>query len=202
MSFIKGIRSLSIVLDSTLANNTKIKRFCKLRNVKIGNYSYVANGAQLIHTTIGQFCSIGPGVMSGLGKHPSTFVSSSPVFYSEKTFLGVKARFKQKFEEYEPVTIGHDCWIGARAILMDGIKVGNGAIIGAGAVVTKDVPPYAIVGGVPAKIIKYRFGSELQDKLEQSKWWQEKIDHLLEINHLIDNPHVFLHELHTLKTKR
>lgn len=76
------------------------------------------------------------------------------------------------FEEYEIVTIGHDVWIGMRAIVLDGITVGNGAVIAANSVVTKDVPPYAIVAGIPARIIKYRFDGDKIDKLEDSKWWE------------------------------
>ena len=88
------------------------------------------------------------------------------------------------FEEYETVTIGHDVWIGTRAIVLDGITVGNGAVIAANSVVTKDVPPYAIVAGVPAKIIKYRFNDDKINKLNDSKWWELDLN---EIKQKINN---------------
>ena len=69
------------------------------------------------------------------------------------------------------VIIGNDVWIGSHALILGGVKIGDGAVIGAGAVVTKDVPPYAVVGGVPARIIKYRFSQEIIDKLLEIKWW-------------------------------
>lgn len=77
-----------------------------------------------------------------------------------------------EFEEYAHIDIGNDVWIGARAIIMDGIKIGHGAVVAANAVVTKDIPPYAIVGGIPAKIIKYRFEPDKIERLIQSEWWK------------------------------
>jgi carbonic anhydrase/acetyltransferase-like protein (isoleucine patch superfamily) len=96
-------------------------------------------------------------------------VSSSPFFYKNEKL----SKDRTYFEEYRQTIIGNDVWIGARAILIDGITVGDGAVIGAGAVVTKDVPPYAIVGGVPAKIIKYRFEPEVIEFLLASQWWNK-----------------------------
>lgn len=75
------------------------------------------------------------------------------------------------FEDYKPIIIGNDVWIGARVVILDGVKVGDGAVIATGAIVTKDVPPYAIVGGVPAKIIKYRASEEQIREYADSEWW-------------------------------
>jgi len=82
------------------------------------------------------------------------------------------------FEELKRTQIGNDVWIGARAIVLDGISIGDGAVIAAGAVVTKDVPPYAIVGGVPAKLIRYRFEDDVIQELLKWKWWDLSLDDL------------------------
>ena len=88
--------------------------------------------------------------------------------------------------------IGNDVWIGTGAILLDGVTIGNGAIVAAGAVVNKDVPPYAVVGGVPAKIIKYRFSEEIVKKLEESRWWEKEESWLLKNAEKFSNIEIFL----------
>lgn len=143
-----------------------------LTNVHLGDAAYIANGSTIANTAIGKFCSIGPGVRSGLGVHPTHFVSTHPIFYSPKKQAGRTFADKEYFKENRPVNIAHDVWIGANAIIADGITIGTGAIIGAGAVVTKDVAPYAIVGGVPARLIRYRFSPDEIDRLLASRWWE------------------------------
>lgn len=150
-----------------------------MRDVSLGDFTYVSADCRLHNTRIGKFACIGPGVLSGLGMHPSRdFVSVHPAFYSPRNASGLAIASALHFEEQKAVIIGNDVWIGARAILLDGVVVGNGAIIGAGAVVTRDVPPYAIVGGVPAKMIRYRFTPGQIDSLEASKWWDWSLDRL------------------------
>jgi acetyltransferase-like isoleucine patch superfamily enzyme len=145
-----------------------------VENSAIGDYTFVAQDSRISNTTIGKFCSIGPGVLCGVGKHPSSvFVSTHPSFYSTSCQGGIAFVDRSLFGEQAPITIGHDVWIGARAIVLDGVTVGNGAIIGAAAVVTKDVPAYAVVGGVPARVLKYRFSPDDIQRVEASAWWNE-----------------------------
>lgn len=144
---------------------------------KIENFTYITNGSKINRTSIGKFCSIGPDCKFGLGKHPTKdFVSTHPVFFSTDKQAQISFINENKYEEYEPIEIGNDVWIGANVIVLDGVSIGNGAIIAAGSVVTKDIPPYAIAGGVPAKIIKYRFSQEQIKGLEEIKWWDKDIN--------------------------
>ena len=177
-------RYKEVKIDSGCSINekTEIKRHVHilsnstLNNVVIDSYSYIGRNCLVQNAQIGKFCSIANDVFIGLGTHPIHLLSTSTLFYRVRNTLGIKLVEKDlNFDEYQKITIGNDVWIGARAILMDGISVGDGAIIAANAVVTKDIPPYAIVGGVPAKVLKYRFEEEQIKKLVQSKWWEQSI---------------------------
>lgn len=151
------------VIDSYVGYGTYISDRCFFRGCKIGKY-----------------CSIAPDVKMLRGTHPTRdFVSTSPAFYLKDNPVGKSYVDKDLFSpearskidrEYELV-IGNDVWIGQHALLLQGISIGDGAIIGAGAVVTKDVPPYAIIGGVPAKVMRYRFEEQQIMALEKIKWW-------------------------------
>lgn len=149
---------------------------------RIGYASYIAEGAKIAKTTIGKYCSIGPNVNCIFGKHPSgTFVSTHPSFFALKTPVGFTYADRQYFEEFAhlhegkySITIGNDVWIGANVSLMDGVKIGDGAIVAANALVTKDVEPYTIVGGVPAKVIKKRFTDAQIAFLLELKWWEKE----------------------------
>lgn len=156
----------------------------QLTNVTLGDFTYISAGSRLINTTVGKFTCVGPDVLCGLGRHPTRgFVSVHPVFYSPLAQSGVTFSPEEAFEEFMEIVIGNDVWIGARAIILDGVVIGNGAIIGAGAVVTSDVPPYAVVVGVPARVIRYRFSHEQIDALESSHWWDWDLS-LLRENYL------------------
>jgi acetyltransferase-like isoleucine patch superfamily enzyme len=100
-------------------------------------------------------------------------VSTHPIFYSTKAQAGITFADRDYFEERKPIKIGNDVFIGANVIVLDGVTIGDGAIIAAGAVVTKNVPPYSIYGGVPAKLIRYRFEQETIDFLVNFQWWNK-----------------------------
>lgn len=143
-----------------------------LANVTLGDYSYIAPGASLCNTTVGKFCCIGPDVKAGLGRHPAKgFVSSHPAFFSMQRQAGITFVDANKFDEYLPIRIGNDVWIGANAVILDGVTIGDGAIIGACAVVTKNIPDYAVAVGNPAEVIRQRFETDTSGKLQSIAWW-------------------------------
>lgn len=141
----------------------------------IGKQSYsspdlwVANPKE---TIIGSFVSIGSHVRIGHGTHPMNYLSTSPYMYLDRLeYKNEQTVSHNEWEVLAPVHIGNDVWIGDDVFIKNGITVGDGAIIGAKAVVTHDVPPYAVVCGNPAKILRYRFDPEIIEKLLQLKWW-------------------------------
>lgn len=165
--------------DCQFGKYNTLNDYVSLNCVSLGDLTFIGNNSSINDTIIGKYCCIASDVLIGLGKHPSKdFVSSHPVFYSTRCQAQIAFADKNYFKEYSETIIGNDVWIGARAIIVGGIRVGNGAIIAAGAVVTKDVPPYAIVGGVPAKIIKYRFSEQDIALLMGMKWWDSDIEYL------------------------
>lgn len=159
--------------NSVISSKSRIFPFSRFTNSKLGDFSYIGLFAFVNNTSIGKYCSISMNFKSGLGMHPTNLASTSPIFYTKKYAIKHALGFKRlaKVKEYKKITIGNDVWIGADVIIMDGISIGDGAIIGAKAVVSRDVPSYAVVGGVPAKIIKYRFSEEIINKLRALKWW-------------------------------
>jgi acetyltransferase-like isoleucine patch superfamily enzyme len=153
---------------------------CLVVKSSIGAYSYVGCDSIVQNTNIGSFCSIGRQVFIGLGTHPINHFSTSPLFYRTRNTFGVSVIERDlSFEEYRPVEIGHDVWIGAGAMILDGVCIGHGAVIAAGAVVTKDVDPYMIVGGVPARVLGRRFGEEKSERLLESEWWNWPIEEIV-----------------------
>lgn len=154
---------------------------------RMGYGSYMCEDCHIVGE-IGRFTSIAAEVRSAQGIHPTgpPFATTSPMFYSLRKQTTTTFSTEQRFEELRPpVKIGNDCWIGARVFLAGGITVGDGAVILAGAVVTKDVPPYAIAGGVPARILRYRYDPETIDFLLQAKWWDKPLEWLRDNSHLL-----------------
>lgn len=154
---------------------------------KMGFGSYLCEDCNIVGS-IGRFTSIGAEVRSAQGIHPieAPFATTSPMFFSTRKQTMQTFVDKDWFDELKPpVEIGNDVWIGVRVFIAGGIRIGDGAVVLSGAVVTKDVPPYAVVGGVPARILKYRFDEETVSFLLQKKWWDKPLDWLKENNALL-----------------
>ena len=157
----------------TLGRHTQLDAPYILHHVAMGDYSYLSRNALVANTTIGKFCSIGPNLCCGQGLHPTTGISTHPMFYSPAMQNGVTLSPKSQFTETKHTTIGNAGYIGANVFILDGVVIGDGAVVGAGAVVTRDVPPYAVAVGVPARVVKYRFDPETIQKLLRRQWWND-----------------------------
>ena len=162
---------MSFCYNSSFGLNNIVYENTQIINTKVGDYTYIGGSNKIQNATIGKFCSIGSEVLIGLGIHPTNLKSTYPGFYTNSEYYRVNKEYEFNGDEYKQVNIGNDVWIGTRATILDGVNIGDGAIIATGAVVTKDVPPYAIVGGVPATVIKYRFTEERIKELLNELWW-------------------------------
>ena len=151
-------------------------------NVKIGCNTYFASGRISPGVTIGRYCSISRNVSLGGTEHPINWLTSSTISYSKEYFSSFEKSLKFNFDNSQKTIIGNDVWIGANAIISRGVKIGDGAIVGAGAIVTKDVPEYAIVVGVPAVVLKYRFDEITIETLKKLQWWNISSDKLQNIH--------------------
>ena len=157
------------VMNSEMGIFSRIKSLSHLRGSKLGDYSIVSNATYINDTDIGKFNSIGYGNYIGLWEH--NLVVTTHSFYLYEGSGG----FVDGYQSYEKdkirTIIGNDVWTGANAVIVKGVKIGDGAIVGAGSVVTKDVPPYTVVIGNPARILRNRFNKEDISFLLKIKWW-------------------------------
>ena len=181
---------------STVGQGSKVESGSAFVNSTMGRHSFCGYDCDILSADIGSFCSIANHVAIGGGRHPIEWVGTSPVFYKGRDSVA------KKFSTFErpavPRTVvGSDVWIGYRAIVMQGVTIGHGAVIGAGAIVTSDVLPFAIVAGAPAKLLRYRFDEPLRTALLESNWWDRDDAVLENCAHLVREPKRFIEKLHS-----
>lgn len=166
-----SIGDFSRVFPSTLAEWVSLQRNNMIYGAHIGRYSYTGRNTVVWHTDIGAFCSISWNVSIGGADHDYTRLTTHAFLYDRKDFdlLPAGAAGYDRFAE--PCTIGNDVWIAANACVCRGVTVGTGAVVAAGAVVTRDVEPYTIVAGVPARPVKKRFSEDVIARLLATEWW-------------------------------
>lgn len=169
----------STVESCVFENNVVINRRSYINDSFVGKYTYMGINTTMNWTKIGRFCSLARNVDIGGFDHDYHKVTTMPMFRFAQTVGGGVLKNQVQHEEY--CEIGNDVWIAAGAIILHKVKIGDGAVVGAGAVVTKDVPPYAIVAGVPAKVIGYRCSEENIKKLLEIRWWDMSDDALVEV---------------------
>ncbi len=160
--------------DSYVGNFSSLGDFSILKSSSIGRHTYLANNTEIHNTVIGNYCSIAPYAIIGLARHPTELVSTHPSFFNpDHKSLSKHYCSTKIFDDSVPKTIIEaDVWIGMRTTIIGGINIGVGSVVAAGSIVTKDVEPYSIVGGNPAKLIRKRFNDQVIEDLMQIRWWE------------------------------
>jgi len=182
---------LSAVQNSVVHPTSKLESGTSFYSSTLDRHSFCGYDCEVSHADIGSFVSIANGVVIGGGRHPMEWVAMSPVFYEGKDSVRMKFSTHPRAAPRR-VTIGHDVWIGRSAIVLPGVSIGDGAVVGAGAVVTKSVPAYAVVAGNPAKILRYRFSEPIVERLLRMRWWSKEEAELLRLGPLFNDVDRFL----------
>lgn len=193
----KGIKT---IFNPTALTNCQVNKKAKIcsgtqmNNSSIDRYSYCGHDCFILNCKIGSFVSIADNCRIGGAMHPIERVSSSPVFHVGKNIL--KKNFAQ-FEDIEDkkIIINSDVWIGANTIILSGVNIGVGAVVGAGSIVTHNIPPYEIWAGNPAKKIRDRFDRKTSEALLQTVWWTWNDEQIKKYSYLFDNPQKFINTI-------
>lgn len=161
------------IRNCRLGEYTEIGEFCEMIDSSMDDYSYVSAHSAIIYSILGKFVNIASSVRLNPGFHPMERPSQHHFTYRPQRYGFAENDDKSFFHwrSIQRVQVGHDAWLGHGCTVMPGVRIGNGAVVGSGSVVTRDVPAYGIVGGVPAKIIRYRFNRDIGEALDRIAWW-------------------------------
>jgi acetyltransferase-like isoleucine patch superfamily enzyme len=182
---------VSIGPGCRFGRNVKVLAGARLAQADLGDHSYIGGESSLKNCRVGKFCSIGEGVQIGLGVHPTSMISTYPGFYASRASGATRFASTVEALESSPVVLGNDVWVGNSAIILDGVEIGHGSVVAAGAVVTKSVAAYSIVAGVPARIVRQRFDDRMVRFLLAFAWWDRDEAFLRENAPLFAEPDAF-----------
>ncbi|PHP68768.1 acetyltransferase [Zhengella mangrovi] len=167
------VHGTALVTDTTLGRYTEVAERCHVSESSLGDYSYMMRECEVWSARIGKFVNIASHVRINATNHPVWRATLHHFTYRAGDYFADAAHESEFFDwrRSNTVTVGHDVWIGHGATILPGVSIGNGAVIGAGAVVSKDVAPYTIVGGVPARTIRKRFDGDIGERMDRLAWW-------------------------------
>jgi len=188
------IDKTAVIADSSLGVYTSVGPFTELFECSVGDYTYMMQNCQMQYSEIGKFCSIASYVRLHPVNHPTWRPTTHHMTYRRKSY-GLGETDDEDFFDWRrgsKVVIGHDVWLGHNVVVRAGVSIGHGAVVGSSSVVTKDIPPYAIAVGNPARVIKYRFEPDVIEKLLEIQWWdwpydthKERLPHLMDMDRLL-----------------
>lgn len=195
--FSKLVKKIQIpaIKNSKVDHTSKICSGSHFVNSTIQKYSYIGNYCTIIYTNIGAYCPIADNCIIGGASHPMNWVSTSPVFFSGKNVL--RKNFADHiYSDIRITSIGNDVWIGNNCLIKSGVQISDGAIVGMGSVLTKNIGPYEIWAGNPAKMIRKRFSDENIKKLLDYNWWSLDVREVSEIGSNFNDVDKFINEFH------
>jgi acetyltransferase-like isoleucine patch superfamily enzyme len=183
----------SAISESDIHSTSKVESGSTIIRSNIQKHSFCGYDCTIIDCSVGAFCSIASKVTVGGSRHPMEYVSTSPVFLSHRD--SVKTKFsRHPYVWRAQTTIGNDVWIGENVQIKGGVSIGHGAVIGMGSVITRDIAPYEIVGGNPARLIRMRFPPEIVKALLKMAWWNLSDEELRRIAPLFPDPEKMLRQ--------
>lgn len=183
-----GVKSITVSFEPPVQLNNE--QMVMYHDLRIGRYSYFRSGRVRHVDEVGRYTSVGPNIIVGEAEHPPDWLTTSPSVFDKSRWhfyppdADCTDRIIQRTPEntntvaLQDTTIGHDVWIGANVMIRRGVKIGDGAIVAAGSFVNRDVEPYSIVGGLPAKKISMRFSDDVVAALQELRWWDFDISDL------------------------
>lgn len=190
----KGLRKYlnpPAIRDSIIDKTAAVWNHSTVSDSEIGRYTYISDHTLIIHSHIGSFCSISSYCQIGGASHPMEYVSTSPLFFNGHNAFG-KNFSDNVYKEYKETYIGNDVWIGANCLIKSGVNIADGAVIGMGAVVLKDIGPYEVWAGNPARLIRKRFDDETIERLLDLKWWSWEEEKLKKYGNDFNTPEKIL----------